>query len=381
MSIFWKAIGENYAIKVELDDSPGNPRTEWDNLATMVCWHRSYSLGDKHQYSEPIDFIRSLADDFRDTPEGKRVLRNAKLKYFKGFKVAKDSGSWQVMDGDGDPYWSYRWWNTKAEAVKFLREYKEEWLERAIDDELEFSDLYAIIEPHVVMLQLYLYDHSGISISSSSFVGRAHHADWDSGPVGFIYCTKERFLKETGYTASTLFGQAKKRQFKIGDMVIVKGLEDKHFARVEHVEKGYQGTQLVSVDWSYLFYGEAKKKHEQSGVFHSNEIQLVSNYAETMLENEVKTYDQYLTGDVYGFSLYEVDRKALNRHLKREKITVDEMDWDDLEGFLTDKESCWGFYGDDHVKNGMADHLEEARPLLNDLEQGQIHYRQVARYA
>lgn len=39
----------------------------------------------------------------------------------------------------------------------------------------------------MVILPLYLYDHSGISISVGSL--RAQHASWDSGQVGFIYCT------------------------------------------------------------------------------------------------------------------------------------------------------------------------------------------------
>ena len=34
-------------IKIYYDDEPMNPRTEWDNLGTMVCWHRGYALGDK----------------------------------------------------------------------------------------------------------------------------------------------------------------------------------------------------------------------------------------------------------------------------------------------------------------------------------------------
>lgn len=38
---------------------------------------------------------------------------------------------------------------------------------------------------------LYLYDHGGISIKIGSFLGKAPHADWDSGPVGFIYTTEE----------------------------------------------------------------------------------------------------------------------------------------------------------------------------------------------
>lgn len=33
---------------------------------------------------------------------------------------------------------------------------------------------------------LFKYDHSGVAYSSRSFVGRAQHANWDSGAVGYI---------------------------------------------------------------------------------------------------------------------------------------------------------------------------------------------------
>lgn len=54
----------------------------------------------------------------------------------------------------------------------------------------------AIKEKAEVVLPLYLYDHTGISMSVGSFVGRAPHASWDSGLVGYIYATKEEIDAE-----------------------------------------------------------------------------------------------------------------------------------------------------------------------------------------
>jgi hypothetical protein len=54
---------------------------------------------------------------------------------------------------------------------------------------------------------------------------------------------------------------------------------------------------------------------------------------EQYLRNEVKTYDDYLTGQVYGYTV--------ERH-------VSGPEW-----FL--EESCWGFYGDDPVESGLCD--------------------------
>lgn len=44
-----------------------------------------------------------------------------------------------------------------------------------------------------VVLPLYLFDHSGITISTSSF-----SCPWDSGRVGAIYVTREKLQKEYG---------------------------------------------------------------------------------------------------------------------------------------------------------------------------------------
>jgi hypothetical protein len=54
---------------------------------------------------------------------------------------------------------------------------------------------------------------------------------------------------------------------------------------------------------------------------------------ETILRGEVETYNQYLTGDVYG-------------------VVVEDPDG-------TQRDSCWGFYGDDYAK-------EEAERMLTD---------------
>ena len=107
-------------------------------------------------------------------------------------------------------------------------------------------------EGEVFILPLYLYDHSGITISTSSF-----SCPWDSGQVGFIFVSKHKVKKE--------------------------GIdEDK-----------------------------------------------VIDY----LKNEVKTYDQYLTGDVWGYKVYEIEECNLGCEHKK----------------LVD--SCWGFYGEDECRS------------------------------
>jgi hypothetical protein len=57
---------------------------------------------------------------------------------------------------------------------------------------------------HVVALPLYLYDHSGITMSTTPFTCR-----WDSGQVGWITMTKEQVLSTYGGKRVT---QKKKEQ-------------------------------------------------------------------------------------------------------------------------------------------------------------------------
>lgn len=129
----------------------------------------------------------------------------------------------------------------------------------AIEDHIDFEN------PDCVILPLYLYDHSGITIKTTPF-----SCPWDSGQIGFIFITRDKINEEYG----------------------------NHGGRTDE------------------------------------EI-------EQFLRNEVAVYDQYLTGDIYGFIL----RDKPCEHCDDE--TGDELN------------SCWGFYGDNPIDNGIVDHLEE----------------------
>jgi hypothetical protein len=105
---------KKYELKIEHDDDPMNPRTEWDNLGTMICFHKGYNLGDKTEYK------------------------------------SSDYESWE-----------------------------------------ELKDAIIENEGEVIILPLYLYDHSGITISTSPFSCR-----WDSGQIGYIFVSKDKIKKE-----------------------------------------------------------------------------------------------------------------------------------------------------------------------------------------
>ena len=155
-----------------------------NNLGTMVCFHKKYSLGDLHSYS------------------------------------SNDFGSWD-----------------------------------------EFKN--QLIKDHnvAVILPIYMYDHSGITISTTPF-----SCPWDSGQIGFIFVSKAKALKE------------------FEGHIVTKKLKER---LTQH------------------------------------------------LIGEVETYDQYLTGDVFGF-----------------QITLNDEELD----------SFWGYYGTESC-------LNEAKSIVESYSQ------------
>ena len=59
------------------------------------------------------------------------------------------------------------------------------------------------------ILPLYLYDHSGLPTSTGSFAGRAVHAEWDSGQVGYIYASHADVLNNFGEITPDTIQRAK----------------------------------------------------------------------------------------------------------------------------------------------------------------------------
>ena len=181
-----------YRLEIFHDENCESPRENECNSCIMVCFHKRYNLGDKHD-----------------------------------LKIG-DYSSW-------------------AE----------------VETEIKKRYNVAVISP------LYLYDHSGITISTVPF-----SSHWDSGQVGYIFMTKD-------------------------------------------VAKSDFGKKLCT------------KK--------------VKELAMSRLISEVKTYDQYLTGDVYGFKVF------------KDNVEID---------------SCYGFYGENIWLNDMDSYIDDEviNELLPELE-------------
>jgi len=105
----------NKTINIVADYDSESPR-EWDNLGKMICFHRNYTLGDKHE-----------------------------IKH-------EDYDGWDEMESH------------------LAKEYD------------------------AVILPVYLYDHSGITINTTGF-----NCPWDSGQVGFICVSKKQAREMYGW--------------------------------------------------------------------------------------------------------------------------------------------------------------------------------------
>ena len=100
-----------YTLFVSEDDMPPNPRTDYNNFGKMLCWHSRYSLGDKHNFDEPGEFLeKQLFDIYSSYPSseyGKPVYdfiksgkaETARLEYDKSAREWVLYEKWFVGSG------------------------------------------------------------------------------------------------------------------------------------------------------------------------------------------------------------------------------------------------------------------------------------------
>ena len=136
---------------------PQNPR-ENENLGHMICWHRRYKLGDKHSHkdSEAL-WAPILGEEYEKLDEESE----------EECRVWADSHP-------GSGYGTEAFFKYCDESTKRMRVKVQELLKTK----------------GYVILPLYLYDHSGITMSTGTF-SHLDSAGWDWGIVGFIYAGPE----------------------------------------------------------------------------------------------------------------------------------------------------------------------------------------------
>lgn len=168
-------------IRVIRDDHPESPR-DWDNLGTMTCWHSRYNLGDEEpKFKRQIQLFLSLLDGAPD-----KLMRSLIVKL-----VRSNHHIWNDYKAEVHCY-------PRGERPDLFQDFVENQL--GGDDTAEqIQDVGEAASKMAVVLPLFLMDHSGLSISTSSAHFRAcDSAGWDWGQVGFIWVTHENVKKEYG---------------------------------------------------------------------------------------------------------------------------------------------------------------------------------------
>lgn len=161
-AIHTELLPNGNTLNIYHDDGAANPREDYDHLGTMVCFHRRYTLGDKHDHSSVSDALLSILNEHATMEQLKYIVKNT-LRELSGSKVR------YIIERNGAP----------CKNVKRARDY---WYDMLVDC-LEYAEIRSCDLPdNVIALPLYLYDHGGITMKTSPF-----SCIFDSGLVGFIY--------------------------------------------------------------------------------------------------------------------------------------------------------------------------------------------------
>jgi hypothetical protein len=179
-----------YLLQIMLDDEPMNPRTDWDNFGHMVCWHRRYNLGDEHSFEDSNDLLKELVRSSISPDTVIDFVKSGKADRVK-LEYDRSAGNWEIQSFDTH----FKKWYDEASFHGKLDTNRQEIFESLVDTLLN-SDLYTLAAEKNIILPLNLYDHSMLRMSTSSFLGRTQHAEWDSGQVGWIYATPQDIEKE-----------------------------------------------------------------------------------------------------------------------------------------------------------------------------------------
>jgi len=235
-------------IKIHYDEDAESPRAD-DNLGTIVSWHRRHHLGDEQPTEDAGEYLINLA-------------RRASRKFDRmmdRFETLDRSGH------DGPVF---------DKALARVKEERE-----------------AVLDRHYARLPLYLYDHSGITISTGPF-----SCPFDSGQVGFIYCSLQKARE---------------------NWVLCKSAGWKYL-----MDEWMDGDRYIGDEQKKLPKAQRKKVTLRDATIRA-------------LEQEVSHYDDFLTGQCFGYV---------------------------VEAENGEEESCWGFVGDiDYVKKDA----EQAAKRLN----------------
>lgn len=189
-----------YKLTVDIDDSPINPRKDYDNFGHMICWHRRYNLGDEHDFDEPSDLLKQMV---RDTFTADEVIDYVKKSNCSDVKLVynRSEREWQLQDE-----YNGKWFNEYTFFPGTLK--GSDMVKECVIELLPINALKELADRKNVILPLYLYEHSGITISCSH--SYPYNDRWDSGQVGWVYASHSEIENKYGELSPEILKQAEK---------------------------------------------------------------------------------------------------------------------------------------------------------------------------
>jgi len=88
---------ENYILEIFPDEPRESPR-EWDNLGTMICFHRRYNLGDRHNFS---------LEEAEEMVKGEDICVSLPLYLYDHGGITMSTGSFSCKWDSGQVGWIF----------------------------------------------------------------------------------------------------------------------------------------------------------------------------------------------------------------------------------------------------------------------------------
>lgn len=109
---------KGYKIKVYQDEDPSNPRTEFDNMGRMICFHGRYNIGDKHDLSHERD-----AQAFKEWIEAQSKLKKIiavpiYMMDHSGITLRTSDSTFRACDPQGWDWGLLGWIYVTNETIK-----------------------------------------------------------------------------------------------------------------------------------------------------------------------------------------------------------------------------------------------------------------------
>lgn len=253
---------------------------------------------DRCKYGDSKENTYSSPEDFVNDLVRTYVPEKSVINYIK---AKKTSNGLELIYNRKEEIWElwgyYRYWWTGGEVHHGVIESNNP-IDYLIDDMIEamsFEDKWKLLERNGVVA-LPVYMYEHSGITMNT---GGFSCPWDSGQAGWIYTTKKEILDTCGS-----YKNDKGNYIKVTDK-----------------------------NWKKAAY--------------------------QWMIDEVKTYDMYLQGEIYGYILDELDMDCQSSvDSEMHVLEEDDMEWDE------DVDSCWGFFSDkwgdelieEIVKDGIGDY-------------------------